>query len=102
MLFMKLVASVNIFLKHLFERDRHFTLLNKCSVSALCPRHFAGHWRWSREDLVPQVPIMQCGEGTDRSQGRDPTRERGGQQARSSPVALGPLLTGSNRRVRDL
>ena len=45
---------------------------------------------------------MQCGEGTDRSQGRDPTRERGGQQARSSPVALGPLLTGSNRRVRDL
>ena len=24
---------------------------------------------------------MQCGEGTDRSQGGDPTRERGGQQA---------------------
>ena len=73
-----------------------------CSVSTLCPRHFAGHWRWSREDLVPYVTIMQCGEGTDKSQGGDPTRERGGQQARSSPVAPCPLLTGSSRRVRDL
>ena len=84
MLFMKLVASVNIFLKHLFERGRHFTLLNKCSVSALCPRHFAGHWRWSREDLVPQVTIMQCGAGTDRS--RDETPQGRGVGSRLAPA----------------